>query len=122
MKGLHSLARVVAGLGTVGVTPDRVLPVVNRAPRRPRQRAEVAEALAALLAPVGHPAGGPLFLPDRRQVEDALRDGQRLPAALVQPVGRAAGAFLELADERNAEPVGPQPVRPGSLGHYEEAG
>lgn len=117
MKGLHSLVRVVNGLRLFGVAPERVVPVLNRAPRNPRSRAEITAAFAALTASSLRPrsAPSPIFLPERR-VDEALRLGSRLPDALAQPL---AGAFAAVASHLPA--VGdyePTPVPPGSLGSW----
>ncbi len=119
MKGLHSLVRVLNDLRAFGVAPERVVPVVNRAPRNPRARAEITAALAALTASATSPPGArastptPVFLPERR-VDEALRLGSRLPDALAQPL---AGAFAAVAQRMPVTAVsGPAPVQPGSLG------
>ncbi|MGH9225172.1 MAG: hypothetical protein ACRD2W_15640, partial [Acidimicrobiales bacterium] len=39
LKGVHSMVRVIDGLLAYGVLPQRVLPVINRAPRSARARA-----------------------------------------------------------------------------------
>ncbi|HET6916695.1 MAG TPA: hypothetical protein VFH56_11455, partial [Acidimicrobiales bacterium] len=54
MKGVYSLARLVRSLTACGVQPERILPVVNRAPRSPRARAELSRTFASLAeAPAG---------------------------------------------------------------------
>ncbi|MDQ3980493.1 MAG: hypothetical protein M3314_13220 [Actinomycetota bacterium] len=123
LKGLHSLVRVVDGLLQFGVAPDRIVPVLNRAHRGARARAGLTATFAELVAPL-LPADerdqltGPIFLPERR-IEEALRDGVRLPAALVQPLTGAMRAVVERASVGAvAGPAGPQPVRPGSLGRW----
>jgi hypothetical protein len=80
----------------------------------------MAAALTALLPQASRPDAGPLFLPDRRQVEDALRDGARLPTAITQPLVTAALAVLERSDPTVAPAAAPdpQPIRPGTLGHW----
>lgn len=108
MKGLHSLLRVLADLRGFGVAAERLVPVVNRAPRGRRARAETAAAFGSLLGPTALAA--PLFLSERN-VDDALRDGVRLPAALVDPLVGAVRAL-------GGGPVlsrGPERVAPGSL-------
>src|SRR6202035_5822599 len=45
MKGLHSLVRVVSELETFGISHQRILPVLNRAPRAARPRASLAAAV-----------------------------------------------------------------------------
>jgi hypothetical protein len=117
-KGVHSLVRVLDSLLEHGVEPARIVPVVNRGPRNPRARAEHTSAIAELLAGVrgGTRLPSPLFLPERRRLEDAVRDGEPVPAALAGPLGAAVAALLDrLPDDATAEPE-PLAVVPGSLG------
>ena len=125
-KGLHALCRTIRSLVAAGVDARRVVPVCNRAPRSPRRRAEAVSALAALLRGENLTAGigNPVFLAERGDLEDAVRDGVRLPPAF----GRQLHTELERALDRvsASTPAGPpqaQPVTPGSLGAWtEEAG
>jgi hypothetical protein len=122
LKGLHSLVRVIDGLLSFGVAADRILPVLNRAPRSARARAALTAALADLTSPLlpsdAPGMASPLFLPERR-VEETMRDAARLPSNLTAPL---VGAFRAVAERaRPAERVAagaPEPVRPGSLGHW----
>lgn len=123
MKGTHSLVRVIGDLLEHDVPAPRIVPVINRAPKSPRQRAELASALATLLR--GRPGDdgrcGPVFVPERK-VDDCLRDGVRLPAPVVEPV---VGAFLAVfgrVGPRDAVAPEPQLVEPGSLGRWATAG
>jgi hypothetical protein len=122
MKGLHGLVRVIDGLLAFGVAADRILPVLNRAPRSARSRAALTSSLAELVSPLARAAGsgidvaGPIFLPERR-IEEALRDGVRLPSALTAPLAGAFRAVTERARPGSADDA-PEPVRPGSLGHW----
>jgi hypothetical protein len=119
MKGLHALVRVVAELIGAGVPAERVQPVINLAPRQPRSRTELAAAFGALAGPaVGRQLAGPLFLP-RRKVEEALRDGARLPNPLPQMLAAAwrAGRDRGKATRPQAGVV-PERVRPGTLGSW----
>ncbi|TMM15262.1 MAG: ParA family protein [Actinobacteria bacterium] len=124
MKGIHSLARVVGDLLGLGVPGSCVVPVLNRSPRSRRSRAELTAALAALIrsgAPVtsAEQAGiaSPIFLPERR-IEECLRDGVRLPGQLTTPLTGAVRAVLERRDGRTRQVAGPEPVAPGSIGHW----
>jgi hypothetical protein len=137
MKGIHSLARLVGDVLGVGVPGHRVLPVVNRAPRSRRSRAEVVAALAALVGsgvgsarkgshevtgdggPVVEPAriASPIFLPERR-IEECLRDGVCLPSQLTAPLTGAVRAVLARGGDRARPFTGPEAVVPGSLGHW----
>jgi len=130
VKGTHSLVRVLRDLTEFGVPPARVVPVVNRAPRGRRGRAEVAQVCATLPARTGRGEAtggpedeslhGPVFLPERR-VEEALRDGVALPSALAAPLMAAFDAVLHRFGPRRAGPdLGPSATRvaPGTLGHW----
>lgn len=120
-KGVHSLVRVVDDLVRFGVDPVKIQPVVNRAPRSPRARAELAAAIADL-APHRDVLASPVFLPERR-VEDCVRDARPLPSSLASPLVGAWKAALDrsveqpFADLADAEPAR---VVPGSLGHWED--
>lgn len=119
MKGLHSLVRVVHDLLTLGVPGRRVVPVLNRAPRSARARLATASTLAELLGP-GVRLPAPVFLPERH-VDDALRDGVRLPAGLGGPVVAAIASATRAAGPAfGAGPIEPERVRPGSLGHWSD--
>ncbi len=116
--GLHTLVRLIAELIDFGVAAERVFPVINRAPRSPRQRASLSRALADLLGPSTRVAP-PLFLPDRRSLDELIRDGARLPDALVAPATRGVTAWLaSTAPSRAPRVEVPVPVAAGSLGHW----
>lgn len=123
LKGVHSLARLVRSLFVAGVQPERVLPVMNRAPRSPRARAEMSRAFAQLVCAAdgaGPAAAAPVALPERK-LEDCLRDGGPLPSAVVDPVHRAVSVLCErLADTAPAGPLASR-VAPGTLGTWSEA-
>jgi MinD-like ATPase involved in chromosome partitioning or flagellar assembly len=127
LKGLHGLTRVVDDLRAHGVEPERILPVVNRAGRNQRTRAEVRRTFAELTATRdgGQPVDGPIFLPERRGLDDLHRDGARMPSAIAAPVVGAVHALLDRAGARTDTGAGaPERVAPGSLGSWfdEEAG
>jgi len=122
MKGLHSLVRVLNELRSVGVAPDKVIPVINRAPKGGRARSEITSTLAALTVAGGTEFAPPLYLPDRR-VEEPLLDGLRLSTTLSQPLRGAFAAIVDHAPSAPAAPAGePQLVRPGSLGSWSGGG
>lgn len=123
LKGTHALARVLTDLRAAGVAPAKVVPVLNRAPKGGRARAELAATLAGLTGAGAVPFASPVFLPDRR-VEEALVDGARLHASMTRPL---AGAFSAVVDSGDGEaagagPAGPRRVRPGSLGSWSDGG
>ncbi|HET9442112.1 MAG TPA: hypothetical protein VFO65_02245 [Acidimicrobiales bacterium] len=118
MKGIHALVRVVGDLLDHGVPAGRVVPVVNRAPKGARQRAEITVAVAQLLRGRGSGDGlaTPVFLPERR-VDEALRDMVRLPSALTAPlIGAFEAVTRRVGAGREAEEL--RPVVPGTLGHW----
>ena len=127
MKGVHALVRVLSDVLAFGVGPTRIVPVVNCAPRSPRARASLTAAVAQLIAPAVARAGGasggglvaPVFLPERKVDED-LHDGARLPSLLGTPLAGAFRAVLERAAP--VVPVGPERVRPGTLGRWADPG
>ncbi|HEY8526868.1 MAG TPA: hypothetical protein VIL48_17990 [Acidimicrobiales bacterium] len=127
LAGVHAQLRVVRDVLDRGVDSARVVPVVNRAPRSPRARADVSAALAGLVADVA-PAGlgsTPVFVPERRRLDDLLRGGEPPPAPVVGPV---TGAVRALLDRLRPVPVGsggaPEPVAvvPGSLATWSDGG
>ena len=119
MKGSHALVRVLTEVLDHGVPPERVVPVVNRAPKSHRARAELASLLRGLLggSPGADALASPVFLPERR-VEDALRDGVRLPGALTTPLAGAYAAVVARAAGTRPRVGEPEPIRPGSLGSW----
>ncbi|MCU1460390.1 MAG: hypothetical protein JWO37_465 [Acidimicrobiales bacterium] len=120
MKGLHSLVRVLHDLLTLGVAAPRIVPVLSRAPRSARARLALTRALAELVgAGVRLPA--PVFLPERH-VEEALRDGVRLPAGLGGPLADAVASITRGAGSAVPAAAAQEPrrVRPGSLGTWSE--
>ncbi len=127
MKGVHALVRVLSEILAFGVAPERVLPVLNCAPRSPRARSSLTSAVAELVAPAVARAGGaaggglaaPIFLPERK-VDDDLHDGARLPSMLGAPLAGAFRATLERVVP--VLPAEPERVRPGTLGRWYEPG
>ncbi len=122
MKGVYSLARLIRSLTRIGVTSSRIVPVINRSPRNPRARAELARTLAALLAGSRGAAAlaSPTHLPERK-LEDVLRAGGPLPAALVDPLVHAVQGVAEHQADSAPARVGGNLVTPGTLGNWPEA-
>jgi hypothetical protein len=123
LKGVHDLVRLHDALRNLGVESRRIMPVLNRSGRGLRHRAEVTRTVASLLTDRGHvPVAAPLYLPERRRLDEVTRDSRRLPTALTTPLTRAVAAALEAAP-----PTGPAadvegvPVAAGTLGHWTEA-
>jgi MinD-like ATPase involved in chromosome partitioning or flagellar assembly len=123
-KGAHSLLRVVRECIAAGVSPERIVPVVNRAPRNRSARTEIGRAVSELLAASnpGQPVLSPVFLPERKQLDDVVRDGVALPESFVAPISQAVQARLEAVEDRSPCPAFDEPVlvEAGSLGSWDE--
>lgn len=123
IKGVHGLVRVVDGLLSMGTPAERILPVLNRAPRSAWARAGLTAAFAELTAPLlgaddRDGLATPIFVPDRR-IEEALRDATKLPSALTAPLVGGLTAVADRARSRDKVDSGATvAVRPGSLGHW----
>ncbi len=120
VKGLHSLVRVVNELRDHSVEPQRILAVVNQAGRNQRARSELTRSFADLTG-AGRgtaPVVGPVFLPERRGLDELHRDGARLPSQLTGPLRGAVRAVLDRAPEAVTTASEPVAVVPGSLGSW----
>lgn len=124
LHGVHAMLRVTRALLDHGVSGGRILPVVNRAPRGPRARAELTRAFGELIG-VGDGADdvpSPIFLADRRHLDELLRDGSRLPDGWLAPAWGPVRALLDRGlappERHHDEPVA---VVPGSLGTWTDA-
>lgn len=122
IHGTHGLLRITRDLLDHGVPATSIVPVVNRAPRRSSERAEVARALRELLPPTS--ATGALqpavHLGVRRRLDLDLRDARGARDSWAAPLAGTVGALLERLDEPSPqidldEPVA---VTPGSLGAW----
>ena len=123
LAGLRRLATTTDDLLRFGVGPDRLQPVLTRAPRRARARAELTAAVAELTSGLGRGAeelASPAFLPERGNLEHLHRVGSPLPRSLVDPVARAVIARLNVRPLVPAavDAFAPVAVRPGSLGAW----
>lgn len=121
VKGLHGLVRTVDRLGAHGVAPERILAVINRSARTAKGRAELTRAFADLSGAraAGDAILGPVHLSERRGLDEALRDGARLPQSMATALVGALDALLGRASDQDptAQPT-PVRVEPGALGHW----
>jgi hypothetical protein len=122
MQGMHALLRVVRDLVGAGVAAARVLPVINGAPKGPKARAELARTMGDLLEHGRHAVlfASPIFVPERRRLDELLRDTARLPGQMTGPLGGAVRALFERPSEDEVTADGPAPLVPGSLGTLTE--
>ncbi|MCA1783836.1 MAG: hypothetical protein LC679_17185 [Intrasporangiaceae bacterium] len=122
MKGLFALVRTLSDLLGLGVPVDRLIPVISRSPRSPRQRAEISASLAELLSSSAGMAADRLVAPvhiPTRDLDTALRDGVALPGPGPRILARSVAAVLDRAAEIAPEPAAsPVPVPPGSLSAF----
>ncbi len=120
LTGLHAAVVLLGDLERAGVARDRVLVVVNRAPSRPRRRAELVRVMATLAdAPaIGPGYHGPVFVPERRSIEDRHATVARMPGSVTSPVGRAVVRLVNGLGSQPPGTGGEVPVRlvPGELG------
>jgi hypothetical protein len=120
LKGLFSLVRTIDDVLAFGTSAERIVPVVSRGPRSPRQRADITTALRRLLAAnIGEQVGevlSPLYLPERR-VTEALTDGVGLPKPLPNTLAAAYRAVITRAGTLGVDPAYGAPTRlvPGAI-------
>ncbi len=125
VQGIHRLVRTLAAVQGYGVDPARVLPVIHRAPRNGRARAELTHTVAALVGPLVGPAAdrlaSPVFIPEHRRLDASLRDGAGVPPAMAATLAAAVTAVMDhvryqpKTERGDTEPVA---VVPGSLGAW----
>ncbi len=122
--GVNHLVRTMLGLVEIGVAPDRILPCINRGPRQPRARAEITAAVAELVGARVSDAtrvASPVFIPERKAVDHALREGVALPEAVFAPIVEAVSSILQRNEPTALAPSAePAAVAPGSLGTWSD--
>jgi hypothetical protein len=90
--------------------------VINQAPRNPRMRADISRAVAEL---TNEPTlGNPIFLGERKRIDQNLRDGAALPDAVCTLIARAVLHTLEHVPSNNSPSFQPTTVRPGTFGSW----
>jgi len=120
-RGVHALVRLVDELTDAGVPVERIVAVVNRAPRSAATRSRITSTVARLtagrrgdttaLAP-------PVFLAEQRRLDAVHRDAVALPDALARPLSRAVARVLGAAGSREPAGARPQPIIVGQLGAH----
>ncbi len=123
IAGLRRLVTTLDDLIRFGVGAERLQPMLTRAPRRARARAELAAAVGELTSGLTHGAeelASPVFVPERSHLDHLHRVGSPLPRAVVDPVAEAVLARLDRQPvvSPGIDAFAPVPVRPGSLGAW----
>ena len=144
LKGVHDIVRIVDELCECGTPVERIVPVVNHAPRHPAHRSEVVRSLRSLTVerrpsrrvrppgdrnrislPGAAAIGGdrsddatapPVFFRSVRMLEDIHRSAGPMPDAIVIPLVGAVTALLARLDRVATVVEAPSPIRPGELG------
>ncbi len=129
--GIRHLIGTILSLSELGVDSQRIIPVINHAPRNPRAKAEITAAVSELLTARMSTADSvvpPVFVPYKKTLDVSLGTGEPLPGALTSPLASTVSALLKRAEshpdftvpndlEGHEELVA---VTPGSLGSWSE--
>lgn len=123
-SGIHGLVGHLEQLRNLAIPSERTLVVINRGPRLARGRAELTRAIANLTNAGDRPNSylGPVYVPERRNVDRLHEDLSRFPLALTAPLGDAVRDLLDRLPnntqvETEAHAV---PITPGTLGRWTE--
>ena len=116
IKGLRALARTTHELRALGVDAARMIAVVNRAPRNPRLRADISRTIAELADDPN--IANPIFVSERKRIDQCVRDNSPLPDAVCQPIANAVAHTLDHTPRNRGSDVEPMIVMPGSFGTW----
>ncbi len=124
--GLRRLVLILDEWQRGGVGAERLLPVITRAPRRAMARAEITQAVSTLVGgtrpELAAGLASPVFVTERRGIDQLHRAAMPLPAGMVRPLADAVEALLDRCAPRAASdaPVASAgvAVAPGSLGAW----
>ena len=122
LVGIHGLVRTIDSLVELGVPTHCIQPVINRAPRQQRARAELTKTLAELVNTDDRLSlATPIYLHARRHLDDVHRNGTAMPNVLCDPLlGAVEAGLLREPRRRNGIVNGvklPRRIAPGTLGH-----
>lgn len=99
-SGLHRLVTTLPALGELGVPSQRIAPVIVASPRNPARRAELVRAIATLADPaVLQP---PLHVPERRDLELAVRTGTTLDDRTARSLAAGLRSLIDRLRSREA--------------------
>ena len=116
IKGLRALARTTHELRALGVDATRMIAVVNRAPRNPRLRADISRTIAELADDPN--IANPIFVSERKRIDQCVRDNSPLPDAVCQPIANAVAHTLDHTPRNIGLDAEPMIVMPGSFGAW----
>jgi hypothetical protein len=116
--GIHRLSSTLRDLRRFGVPADRLLPLVNRAPRSPATRADITSAVARLAFDDAESAIPPLYVAERRRLDDLVRVGAPWPAGPSRDIASAVRAITARHGPVAPDAGVPERVAPGSLGTF----
>ncbi len=120
-RGIRRLVRITGDLVGSGVDPERLVAVVNRGPRSHRARAEIARTVPELLTATGvdcRQMASPVFLPERRRIEETHPGPTPLPRPLTAPITSAAADALDRVSGVPVRRPDPEQIQPGTLGSF----
>lgn len=122
VKGMHALTRTLGRLLSFGVSADSVITVVNRAPRRHKQRVELSRWFDQLIDTDLRDLAPPLFVSNMANVDRSILLGTPLAAAMGKPLALAVRRCVLESNAPATSPAKahPQKVAPGSLGSFFE--
>ncbi|MEO5839186.1 MAG: hypothetical protein ABIQ73_29755 [Acidimicrobiales bacterium] len=120
IRGLRALARTTHELRDLGVDATRMITVVNRAPRNPRLRADISRTIAEL---ADEPSlANPIFLSERKRIDQCLRDSTPLPDVACTSIARAVTHTLDHTPRNRDVDTEPTLVIPGTFGQWNDTG
>ncbi|MGY9074244.1 MAG: hypothetical protein ACKVHU_14990 [Acidimicrobiales bacterium] len=120
LVGMHALIRLIDDLVHLGVAISRIQPVINRGPRTARAKADLTFALSELTNDeVATDLRSPIFVPERKRLDDLHRNVSRLPSNITNPLlGAVKAALAQPAADDPTPQTAPEMVTPGSLGSW----
>ncbi|MGB6059684.1 MAG: hypothetical protein WBF71_15625, partial [Microthrixaceae bacterium] len=116
MKGMHDLTELVDTFSEFGVPRDKLLPIINFAPRGALARAALTRLVSQLTDLDGQSTSPPIFLPPVRSLEDVHNCASRLPSNLTSHLGRAVDHLIPAVGATTAAVKG-SPSKLGSHDH-----
>lgn len=121
-KGVHDLIRLIDRYSDLGVPRERLVPIVNQAPKNPAQRMATARVIAELSSSAGAQDSAlvaPLFLRSLRRVEELHRSAAPLPETFGKPVAHLSRKLLLERGPRHNTANEPVRIQQGELGLQE---